>query len=86
MLVARHTPAATGKKQMPPHQPSRPRTRFLYFLLGIAEALVGAWIAAALEFNFLGIGPIIGGHSRSGVWRDVSGRKVIGSSFHIPRG
>jgi uncharacterized membrane protein YeaQ/YmgE (transglycosylase-associated protein family) len=40
--------------------PSGPNSRYLYLLLGIAGALVGAKIADALEFNFLGIGPVIG--------------------------
>jgi uncharacterized membrane protein YeaQ/YmgE (transglycosylase-associated protein family) len=48
------------RRQMNRHPPSEPNDRYLYVLLGIAGALVGAKIAETLEFNFLGIGAVIG--------------------------
>jgi uncharacterized membrane protein YeaQ/YmgE (transglycosylase-associated protein family) len=37
-----------------------PSAKSLYILLGIAGALVGARIADAVEFHFLGFGSVIG--------------------------
>jgi uncharacterized membrane protein YeaQ/YmgE (transglycosylase-associated protein family) len=37
-----------------------PGSKSIYLLLGIAGALVGARIADAVEFYFLGFGPVIG--------------------------
>jgi uncharacterized membrane protein YeaQ/YmgE (transglycosylase-associated protein family) len=37
-----------------------PSSKFLYILLGIAGALVGAKVADALELYFLGFGSVIG--------------------------
>jgi uncharacterized membrane protein YeaQ/YmgE (transglycosylase-associated protein family) len=37
-----------------------PTSKSLYVLLGIAGALVGATVADAVEFSFLGLGTVIG--------------------------
>lgn len=47
------------QKQMSRRQLSRPNSRSLYFLLGIAGALVGAEVADTLELDFFGTGAII---------------------------
>jgi hypothetical protein len=43
----------------PPASPN-PRSKSPYLLLGIAGALVGAKVADALDFDFLGLGTVIG--------------------------
>jgi hypothetical protein len=43
--------------------------QYLYILLGIAGALVGAKVAETLEFNFLGIGAVIGA--------------ILGAAFYV---
>jgi uncharacterized membrane protein YeaQ/YmgE (transglycosylase-associated protein family) len=43
----------------PPSSPN-PRSKSPYLLLGIAGALVGAKVADALDFDFLGLGTVIG--------------------------
>jgi hypothetical protein len=42
------------------HAPPSPGSKSLYLALGIGGALVGARVADALEFGFLGLGTIIG--------------------------